>query len=327
MSIDFPKIEKKILKFWQENKIKDSERSLRGNMVIEIPASITYEQSTRIREYKWKTEKKISRYFSKSKRIFLRISSMAFGTKPSKLPSGKRQVKLSFLKNSGWTVRLFRIKKKNLTLQCYPYSSNNTHSYIQIVINKSIPKVLSRELQSLALNKKCVTIPVKVKLDINEWKDTNLRTEDFLCYIEVYAKELLKFALKQGFKVNFVPKGREYDLRLIGPKGTEFIIAIFSHKAKYKTRSKQHRIQKTLVDIAKMLPTLFKDKFLIPVIISQPYEFKNSWSFTTKDYLDFYKNHFNFKFLDTNFGEKWPKQICQELKNLDSRNKRKNGKI
>jgi len=327
MSIDFPKIEKKILKFWEKNKIKDLERNLRDDMVIEIPASITYEQNARIREYKWKTKKKISRYFSKSKRIFLRISSMAFGTKPSKLPPDKRQVKLSFLKKSGWTVRLFRIKEKNLTLQCYPYSSDNLHSYIQIVINKSIPRVLLKELQSRALNKKCVTIPVKVKLDINEWKDVNLQPEDFLYHTEIHAKELLKFALKQGFKVNFVPKGREYDLKLIGPKGTEFIIAILSHKAKYETRSKQHRIQKTLLDIAKMIPTLFKDKFLIPVIISQPYEFKNSWSFTTKDYLDFYKNHFNFKFLHTNFGKNWPKQICQELKNLDSKNKRENGKI
>lgn len=302
-------------------------RKLKDCMFIEIPASITYEHSSQTREYKWKTKKKISRYFSKSKRIFLRISSMGFGTKSNKLPFDQRQVQLSFFKKSGWLVRIFRIKKKGLTLQCYPYSSNNIHSYIQIVLNKSIPKVLLKELQALASNKKCVTIPVKVKLDINEWKDINLKPEDFLYHTEVYAKELLRFALKQGFKVNFIPKGRECDLRLMGPKGTEFIIAILSHNAKYETRSKQHRIQKTLVDIAKMIPTLFKDKFLIPVIISQPYEFKNSWSFTTKDYLDFYKNHFNFQFLNTNFEKNWPKRICQELKKLDYQNKRKNGKI
>ncbi len=115
-----------------------------------------------------------------------------------------------------------------------------------------------------------------------------------------------------------MPKGRAYDLELIGPRKTKFIIAISSHLAKNKSRSKEKRKQKILMDIAKMLSKSYKCDTL-PVIISQPLEFKGSWSYTTSSYLDFYKNNFNFQFLTTEFKKHWEEDIIVQLLDLDKK--------
>ena len=59
------------------------------------------------------------------------------------------------------------------------------------------------------------------------------------------------------------------------------------------------------------------NKKIYPIIISEPLEFKSSWSFTTDDYLNFYKDKFNFDFLTTDFKKGWEKDICIQLLELD----------
>lgn len=165
--------------------------------------------------------------------------------------------------------------------------------------------------------KTTATKPVIVRLDLTEWKEFDLESWDFLYHTEVYAKELMKYALKSGFKVSFVPKGREFDLQLIREDGKKFIIGILSHVAKTDSRSKQHRVSKALLDIAKMLPSLFEDKSFIPVIITQPFEFDGSWTFTTASYLKFYEKQFGFHFIFTDFKKKWKSEVCKSLKNIN----------
>ena len=67
------------------------------------------------------------------------------------------------------------------------------------------------------------------------------------------------------------------------------------------------------MDISKMLPVLYENKALSPVIITSPIEFEKSWSFTTQKYLDFYRNKFGFRFLNTDFKKDWEDNIIKEL--------------
>ena len=287
-------------------------------MKVTIPATITYSNYVKDRKRYWKTRNGIKSgvYKTKLKRIVLRIGSSSFATKLIRLDKSKRQIKLIFHKEKEWIATLNKVNQKNLTLQCYPYYKT-IHPYVQIVANKSVPDKLMRYLECKIENKKCVSLPILVKIDLDEWKDTNLKPWDFLYHTEMHAKKLMEFALKNDFTIDFITKGREYDLQLIGPKGTKFIIAISSHDAKYETRSKQHRIQKTLTDIAKMIPSIYNATLLIPIIVTQPYEFDGSWSFTTDNYLKFYKNKYNFNFIETNFKNNWTSKICKKLLELD----------
>ena len=95
-------------------------------------------------------------------------------------------------------------------------------------------------------------------------------------------------------------------------KSKIFMIAISSHTAKTKSRSKEKIIQKILQDIGKMLPFISKEK-AIPVIVTKPIKFEKSWSSTTDNYLEFYRKKFGFKFLTTEFKKDWEDNIIEEL--------------
>jgi len=276
---------------------------------IHIPASITIELGTSIQRYKWKSKDKESLYRKPCKRAVIRFTCKNFADKISKIDQNKRQVVIEFLDNSN--VILKRIKKKGVSLQGY----SGKHPYIQIVVNKSLPKKNWKILEDS--NKKSITLPVNVEINLNEWKDINLLPENFILEIEKEAKSLVNKALKKGFRIVRVPKGRSHDASLIHPNGTEFIIAISSHIAKTKSRSKEKTIQKILMDISKMLPYLSENKNSIPIIITRPIEFEKSWSFTTHKYLDFYKEKFKFKFLTTEFKNNWEDNIIRELLKLN----------
>jgi len=285
---------------------------------IEIPASVTYSKYIVTKKYKWKSKKKSSKYFTNEKRVVLRIASSEFSNKLKNLSSEQRQIKISFLKYKDWIVKINRVSKPKITLTYNPLTKENPHAWAQAIVNKAFPKELEKIFQSDIKNRNeySITKQIKVRIDLTEWDDIKLKPWEFLYHTEVLAKELMRYSINRGFGVYFVPKGREYDLQLIAQNKVKFAIAILTHEAKSKSRSKQHRINKALLDIAKMLPSLNEDKSLVPVVIMQPFNFKGSWSFTTDDYLKFYGNHFNFQFIFTNFNKEWTRVVCQRLKNI-----------
>lgn len=280
-----------------------------------IPASITIEDGISVQKYKWKSKNKTSIYRRKCKRAFVRVTGSNIVKKLSTKNKINRQVKIKFYKrDSQWRLIINRTANKGLTLQTY-FSS---HPYLQLILNRNLPKELWKEYE---LNsQKTYTFPIYIEFNLNEWKDIKLESHDFLPEIEKASKDLMEESLKYGFNVDFVPKGRDYDLELVSPKGNIFILAISSHIAKNESRSKEKRKQKILMDISKMMPVLHNRK-VCPVIVSQPLEFEGSWSFTTDKYLNFYKTNFNFKFLTTDFKKGWEKEICNKLLELDLNDK------
>src|SRR3989344_823062 len=280
------------------------------DMVI-VPASITIENGTAIQRYKWKSENKITIYKRKNKRAFVRITGANFVKRLSEKRKEKRQAKIKFnKKDKEWKLLIKRSKEKGVTLQTH-FSS---HPYLQLVLNKSLPNEIWKEHKLKGEN--CYTRKINVEFDLKEWKDFCLKPYDFLIEVEKLSKQLMKEAINRGLMVDFVPKGRAYDLELRGPKGKIFVLAISSHIAKDLSRSKEKRKQKILMDISKLLPYIYNKK-IYPIIISEPLEFKGSWSFTTDDYLNFYKDKFNFNFLTTDFKKGWEKDICIQLLELD----------
>lgn len=282
-------------------------------MKIIIPASVTFSRYPRQNQYKCISKDKISTYDVVEKRLVLRISTGQFGKKASKLDAEKRQVSITFDQNKNWTLKLKRTITSNVTLSSL--TKNAEHIWLQVILNKLAPKSLLRELEPTdKFGSK--TIPVKVELELADWADINLNPEDFLYHTELHPKSLLRYALNKNFSVDYVPKGREFDLQLISPKGKKFAIAIASHVSLSKSRSKQHRVQKALIDIAKMLSTLYDNKDVIPVIISQPFEFEGSWNFVSNNYIKFYEEKFNFKFIFTDFRNNWEKRVCDALERI-----------
>ena len=275
---------------------------------IIIPASITLEKGISIRKYKWKSKRKESTYSIFTRRAALRFTCKNFAEKISKLDLENRQILIRFLDDENISIE--RIKNKGSSMQAY----SGIHPYIQIVINRILPDNLWRYLEEN--NKNIFTFPIKVHFNMTDWKDVSLSPEDFIIEIEKGSKSLMKSALRKGFKINEVSKGRNYDLGLIRSDKKEIIIAISSHVAKTKSRSKEKTIQKILMDTAKMLPYLYENKNSIPVIITRPIDFENSWSFTTQKYMDFYKNKFGFKFLTTEFKNNWEDSIIEELQKI-----------
>lgn len=274
-----------------------------GNIII--PASITLEKGFSNRKYKWKSKIKESTYTSSTRRAALRFTCKKFAEKVCKLNLEDRQILINFLDNNNISIK--RIKDRGSSMQAY----SGVHPYIQIVINKILPDKMWKYLEKN--NKRVLTFPIKVHFNLIEWEDVDLSPEDFIIEIEKESKSLMKTALKKGFKINEISKGRTYDLGLIRSDKKEIIIAISSHIAKTKSRGKEKTIQKILMDIAKMLPYLYENNNSIPVIITRPIDFENSWSFTTQKYLDFYKNKFGFKFLTTEFKNGWEDSIIKEL--------------
>ncbi len=289
-------------------------------MIIDIPASITLGKALLKRRYEWKSATRSSIYYSPSKRIVLRISCSKFGKQLRDVEKIRRQVSLDFIKEkSKWVVVMRRTDSYDITLTSSVRDKDDPHQAVELVINDVVPSEIEKEMLKEALDKRktSITKPVIVRLDTQEWKDFDLKPWDFLYHTEIYAKELMEYALKSDFKVSFVPKGREFDLQLIREDGKKFIIGILSHIAKTNSRSKQHRISKALLDIAKMLSTLFEDKSLVPVIITQPFEFDGSWTFTTTNYLKFYEKQFGFHYIFTDFKKKWVSKVCRSLKNIN----------
>jgi hypothetical protein len=204
-------------------------------------------------------------------------------------------------------VTIERIKLSGISMQGY----SGEHPYIQIIINRCLPEKMWGMLDNSS--NQSITFPILVKLSLDQWKDIKLNAADFLLNIEKEAKILMNKSLKEGFIVPKVSKGREYDLELINPNNKRMIIAISSHVARTKSRSKEKTIQKILMDIAKMLPCLHENQNILPIIITKPIDFKNSWSFTTKGYLDFYKQKFGLIHLTTEFKNGWEDDIIGEL--------------
>jgi len=276
---------------------------------IHIPASITLEKGFATKRYKWKSDsKKESIYKRPCKRAVIRFSCKNFAEKINKTIKENRQVLISFLNDSH--IRIKKIRKKGISLQGY----SGKHPYTQIVVNKCLPQKYWVDLEKI--NKKSLTFPITVEFDLNEWKEFNLSPDNFLLEVEKDAKSLMRKALKSNFKILKVPKGRSHDLSLINPNKKELIIAISSHVAKTKSRSKEKIVQKILMDISKMLPEVYKNKNIIPIILTRPINFEKSWSFTTTQYLEFYKKNFRFKFLTTEFKNGWENSIIKELKKI-----------
>jgi len=280
------------------------------HMKIHIPASVTFSSYPRQNKYKWRDNNKTSIYNVIENRLVLRISTGQFGKKAFKLDKKNRKVIVNFNKDKEWILTLRRTTSSNVIMSVH--AKNPKHIWLQVILNKLAPKQLFKELE-LKSKFGSRTIPVKVKIELGDWSDINLKPEDFLYHAELQAKSLLSYALSKKFLVDYVPKGREYDLQLISSNNKKFAIAISSYIAKNESRSKQHRVQKALTDIAKMLSTLYYDKDLIPVIISQPFQFNRSWNFVRNDYIKFYQEKFNFKFIFTNFKDGWEKEVCNEL--------------
>ena len=275
---------------------------------VKLDASITLEKGISTKKYKWKSKTKESIYKKFSRRAVIRFSCRNFAQKISKLEGKDRQILIKFIDNSNVIIK--RVKDKGISMQGY----FGEHSYIQIIVNSCLPLELWDNLNEV--KSKSMTFPVIVELYLHEWKDTGLVPSDFLLEVEKESKILMNKALERGFSISKVSKGREYDIGLINPDSKKFIIALSSHVAKNKSRSKEKTIQKILMDIAKMLPYLDQNKDTIPIVITRPMEFKNSWSFTTQKYLDFYKKKFGFKFITTEFKNGWEDDILGELLQL-----------
>lgn len=270
-----------------------------------IFASITLERGFATKRYKWKSKNKTSNYKRPCKRAVIRFTCRNFAERVSRLRRESRQILINFKDDSNVVIK--RIKSRGTSMQGY----SGKHPYIQIVINKCLPKKLWEKLEKT--NKNSVTFQINVELNINEWEDVNLLPSDFLLEVEKESKMLMDKALNSGFHILKVSKGRDYDVGLINPNKKELIIAISSHIAKSQSRSKEKTIQKILMDISKMLPYLDNNKKAIPVVITRPIEFEHSWSFTTQKYLDFYRERFGFKFLTTEFKKGWEDNIIKEL--------------
>ncbi len=264
-------------------------------------------------EYRWRDGLNISKYKTVEKRVVLRIATGRFGKKASKLGVNDRQVDISFDKADGWILTMKRTKKGGVTLSAH--IGNLKHIWLQAVLNRLVPSGVLDEL-SLGSEFGSNTMQVKVNIDLDEWGDIGLKPEDFLYHTEVLAKSLISHALERNFSVGYVPKGREYDLQLISPRRRKFAIAISSHNAKTESRSKQHRVQKALMDIAKMIPSLYSDNEIMPVIVIQPFNFAGSRDLTTGSYIKFYQDRFNFKFIFTDFKDGWEGRICSELEKI-----------
>ena len=272
--------------------------------MVLFKGSITIEKSRRKHLYRWKGSQKISEYSLNARRAVLRITGADAVNKFSNFDKNFF-VSIDFFEKGGRFVVKLKRSCQGKKLQSY-FSS---HPYLQVVLNKELPKYFWKDFE--LKGKKSWTFSINVDFDLDEWKDLNLKSWDFLPLVERDAKDLMKVALQAGFVVKFIPKGRFYDLELSTGKAT-FILGISSHVAKNQSRSKEKRKQKILQDIAKMLLEIHKRE-VIPVILSRPIEFEGSWSYSTDSYLKFYENEFNFHFLETNFEKGWERKICKQL--------------
>jgi hypothetical protein len=275
---------------------------------INIPASITLERGFSTQRYKWKSENKISNYRRPCKRATIRFSCRNFADRLANLEKKNRQICITFKDYHHALIQ--RINKKGISIQGY----SGKHPYVQLIVNQCLPGQLWDKLNNI--KNKSITFPVTVELSLNEWKNIKLSPSDFLLEIEKESRILMKKALNKGFHLSKISKGREYDLGLINSKGKEIIIAISSHVAKNKSRSKEKTIQKILMDISKMLPYLDQNRETIPIVITRPIKFENSWSYTTQKYLDFYSKKFGFRFMTTEFKNRWEDDIIRELLKL-----------
>ena len=273
--------------------------------------SITIERGIAILKHRWKNENKVSIYKKNNIRAFLRISGCSLVNKIKNLDRNERRVEIVFeKKNNNWSLLLKR-NKNGKVLQIY----TGKHSYLQLVLNKDLPEEFWLFFEKAL--KKTMTKVVTIGISLKEWNDVDLRPEDFLPLVEKHAKDLLIVALNNKFKVDYVSKGKSYDLNLIGPKGQRFLLGISSHNAKSPSRSKEHRLRKILLDISKMLPEL-EEINAIPVMVVQSIKFDGSWSYTTDKYLDFYKKKFGFQILITDFCKNWEENICSQLEGMEN---------
>lgn len=274
---------------------------------IIVPASITFESSFIKRKYSWKSDKnKETIYNILSKRAFIRFSCAKFSKSLSRLSQEERKINVNFTTND--VAEIVRNKKGTITLQGY----GGKHPYIQVIVNNALPSSLRNQYDLIEKGKTSKTFPLQVILGMGEWKGL-FSPEDFLIAVERDTRSLLRAAFKKGFTMPIACKGRSHDLRLIRQDGKEMILAISSHTSRSENRSKEKRIQKILMDISKMLPDTWNNTKVSPVIVSQTLDTPNSWSHTTTNYLEFYKQKLGFKFLTTDFKKGWEDNIVKEL--------------
>lgn len=253
----------------------------------------------------------VSIYRCCSRRAVIRITGCGFVEKLSKLKKENRHVNIKFTKREGhWIASLTRAKIGGNLIQTYI----GLHPVIQIVVNSSLPKLFWKMQRN---QKKTITFPLTVEIAINEWREINITSCDFLLSIEKETKSLLAYALRKGFTSDMSVKGRAYDLFLADAHKRKYFLAITTRgSSSIELRRKEMIVQKVLLDIAKLLTIVCRHRDSIPVIISRPIDTKKTWSYTTKKYLDFYKDTFKFRFLTTNFGNGWEKDICEKLKRI-----------
>lgn len=271
-----------------------------------IPASITLESCILNRKYSWKSDlKRETIYKTISKRAFVRFSCKNLSCKLSRLKFDNRRIDVNFIDDKNLIIQ--RKKDGKFSMQGY----GGAHPQVQFVVNSALPEDMRRKFGT-----KSRSYPINVFIFPDEWAEFNLSPADFLIEVERESKSLLNAALRNGFTINKISKGREFDLSLINRNNEELVLALSSHVASNKSRSKKKTIQKILMDICKMLPYLDKNKKAIPIIITRPIEFEGSWSFTTQGYLDFYRDKFNFRFITTEFKKGWEDKIIKELSKI-----------
>ena len=279
--------------------------------MVYIKGSLTIEKYIEKKTYTWKSKNKISEYKKKCRRAFLRFSGADFIFLLKDLERSKRQIDVEFIEdNGGWILKLSRNNNVACTLQAYV----GNHPHAQIVVNKVLPIQFWSDFENIG--QRTLTLPVLINLDLDQWKDINLELHHLFPLVEKDSKALLNVALNYNFSVNYVSRGREYDLELIAPNGTTFIIALSSHEASTPQRSREQRRRKILLDIAKMLPVVHK-RNVCPVIISKPLTSQKSWSYTTDNYLLFYQKEYGFYYLTTTYKKGWEKCICEQLLQID----------
>ncbi|MAG47764.1 hypothetical protein CL617_04100 [archaeon] len=244
------------------------------------------------------------------KNSFERQFNLRFSANTTRSKIKKVKTNINFFKhNFNWLSEISLDKNGGSNLYLY-----GNRPQINILVRSNIlPKKVKKIYYDSSSNV-CKSFPMNIKLNLDEFNKIGLKPWDFLHQQDLDAQSLLKEALDNNFNVSFIPKGWSYDLQLIGPKNSVFFISIFYYKTKDERRNRAKRAQKLLGDISKLLPEVYKKKF-VPVIVSQEFESKKNR--TIMNYVNFYRDKFKFEFIITNFKKHWEKEVCRELLRID----------
>lgn len=238
--------------------------------------------------------------------------NLRFSVNTKNLKIRNLKANVEFMKNDNKWIAEVYLSENGKNNICF----HGDRAYISIPITRS--KILPEEIKEIIHDphpniSKSFFMNVRIN-NLNQISDTGLRPWDFLNKQEIHAKLLMQEALNNGFSIEFIPKGWAYDLQLTSPRKSKLLISIFYYKTKNEKRNRAKRAQKLLGDISKLLPEIY-NKEHIPIMVSQ--EFMNNNSRTILDYVNFYKNQFNFKFINTNFKKGWEREVLNKLLEID----------